>query len=207
MVHKKEEGTYHRIEKLTKEMPGFLSPRRGLPLLLIQELIRNRGFLTDPKQHTGSLLLNASWQIPRWQTSGLPLELEPQLILIVTHQQAKWHTYMCQDNSKANQKVQEVGSGPIPGHLPQLAVILSPLISLWNYSLLWKLTGFPGGEVVKNLPANVGHTRDVGLIPEWGRSSGEGNGNPLQYSCLGNPMDREARQAAVHRFCKGLDMT
>jgi len=37
MVHKKEEGTYHSIEKLTKEMPGFLSPRRGLPLLLIPE--------------------------------------------------------------------------------------------------------------------------------------------------------------------------
>ena len=37
MVHKKEEGTYHRIEKLTKEMPGFLSPRRGLPLLLINK--------------------------------------------------------------------------------------------------------------------------------------------------------------------------
>ena len=57
MVHKKEEGTYHHIEKLRKEMPGSLSPRRGLN---IQELIRNRGFLTDPKQHTGSLLLNAS---------------------------------------------------------------------------------------------------------------------------------------------------
>ena len=58
MVHKKEEGTYHHIETLMKEMPGFLSPGRGLPLL--QELIRNREFLTDPKQHTGSLLLNAS---------------------------------------------------------------------------------------------------------------------------------------------------
>ena len=57
MVHKKEEGTYG-IEKLTKEMPGSLSPGRGLPLL--QELIRNRGVLTDSKQHTGSLLLNAS---------------------------------------------------------------------------------------------------------------------------------------------------
>jgi len=56
MAHKKEEGTYHHIEKLRKEMPGSLSPRRGLN---IQELIRNRGFLTDPKQHTGSLLLNA----------------------------------------------------------------------------------------------------------------------------------------------------
>ena len=57
MVHKKEEGTYHRIEKLTKEMPGFLSSGRGLSLLLIPEY---SGSKTDPKQHTGSLLLNAS---------------------------------------------------------------------------------------------------------------------------------------------------
>ena len=63
MVHKKEEGTYHRIEKLMKEMPGFFSPRRGLPLLLIFEysgIDKEQRFLTDPKQHTGSLLLNAS---------------------------------------------------------------------------------------------------------------------------------------------------
>ena len=46
---------------------------------------------------------------------------------------------------------------------------------------------FPGGSVVKNPPASVG---DAGLIPGWGRSPGVGNGNPLQYSCLGNPMDR-----------------
>ena len=50
------------------------------------------------------------------------------------------------------------------------------------------LHGFPGGSVVKNLPANAGDTR---LIPVWGRSPGEGNGNPLQYSCLENPMDSE----------------
>ena len=49
--------------------------------------------------------------------------------------------------------------------------------------------GFLGGSVVKNLPAS---TRDVGSIPGSGRSFGEGNGNPLQYSCLGNPMDRGA---------------
>ena len=55
--------------------------------------------------------------------------------------------------------------------------------------------GFPGGSVVKNLPVNVG---DVGLIPELGRSPGEGNGNPLRYYCLGNPMDREAWRATVH---------
>ena len=48
--------------------------------------------------------------------------------------------------------------------------------------------GFPGGSVVKNPPANA---RDVGLIPGSGRSLGKGNGDPLQYSSLGNPMDRE----------------
>ena len=49
--------------------------------------------------------------------------------------------------------------------------------------------------MVKNLPASGG---DAGLIPGSGRSLGDGNGNPLQYSCLGNPMDREAWQATVH---------
>ena len=48
--------------------------------------------------------------------------------------------------------------------------------------------GFPGGSVIKNLPTNAG---DVGSIPELGRSPGEGNGSPLQYSCLENPMDPE----------------
>ena len=54
--------------------------------------------------------------------------------------------------------------------------------------------GFPGGPVVKNLPANAG---DVGSIPGSRRSPGEGSGNPLQYSCLENPMDRNC-QATVH---------
>ena len=56
--------------------------------------------------------------------------------------------------------------------------------------------------VVKNLPANAGDTRDMGLIPASGRPSGEGHGNPLQYSCLENPMDREASWATVHRTVK-----
>ena len=51
------------------------------------------------------------------------------------------------------------------------------------------IEGFPGGSVVKSLPANEG---DAGLIPASGRSPGEGNGNPLWYTCLGNPMDRGA---------------
>ena len=52
--------------------------------------------------------------------------------------------------------------------------------------------------VVKNLPANAGDTRDVGLTPGLGRSTRERNGNSLQYFCLGSSMDREAWRAAVH---------
>ena len=53
--------------------------------------------------------------------------------------------------------------------------------------------------VVKSLPASAGDVRDMGLILESGRSPGGGHGNPLQYSCLENPMDRGAWQAIVHR--------
>ena len=56
--------------------------------------------------------------------------------------------------------------------------------------------GFPGGSAVKSPPANAG---DVGSIPEWGRSPEEGNGNSLQYSCLGNGMDRGAWWATVSK--------
>ena len=56
--------------------------------------------------------------------------------------------------------------------------------------------------VVKNLPANAGDVRDMGLIPGLGRSPGVGNGNLLQYSCLENPMDRDAGRAAIHGVAK-----
>ena len=63
----------------------------------------------------------------------------------------------------------------------------------------WSLIkNFPSGAVVKNPPAKAGDARDLGSIPGSGRSPGEGNGNPLQCSCLGNPMDRRAWQATVH---------
>ena len=56
--------------------------------------------------------------------------------------------------------------------------------------------------VVKNLPASPGDIRDMGWIPGLGRSPGGGNGNPLQYSCLENSMDRGAWWATVHRVAK-----
>ena len=58
--------------------------------------------------------------------------------------------------------------------------------------------GFPGGSVIKNLPAMEGDTGDVGLIPRLRRPPGGGNGNPLQYSCLDKAMDRGAWLATIH---------
>ena len=70
---------------------------------------------------------------------------------------------------------------------------------------------FPGGSVVKSPPANASwppaNAGDVGSTPGSRRLPGEGNGNPLQYSCLGNAMDREAWWAMVHGGHKELDMT
>ena len=69
------------------------------------------------------------------------------------------------------------------------------------------MLGFPGGVVVKNLPPSAIDTGDAGWTPGLGRSPAEGNGNPLQYSCLENPMDRGAWWATVHGVTKCQDMT
>ena len=78
-------------------------------------------------------------------------------------------------------------------------VNISQYKNVSSHHIVYFKFDFPGSGVVKNLPANVG---DVGSIPGSGRSPGEGNGNPLQYSYLGNPMDRGAWQAKVHRVTK-----
>ena len=61
--------------------------------------------------------------------------------------------------------------------------------------------------MAKNPPANAGEIRDTGLIPGLGRSSGVGKGNPLQYSCLENSMDRGAQQATAHRVAKSQTLS
>ena len=78
--------------------------------------------------------------------------------------------------------------------VPEVDTQVKDLTSLTG---LWR--GFPGGTVAKNPPAKA---EDVGLIPKLGRSPGEGNGNPLQYSCLGNPTDRGAWRATVHEVAR-----
>ena len=59
-----------------------------------------------------------------------------------------------------------------------------------NFTLAWRWLGLPRCHRLKNLPANAGDARDLGSIPGSGRPPEVGNGTPLQYSCLGNPMDR-----------------
>ena len=76
---------------------------------------------------------------------------------------------------------------PVPSECPKFHWLTFGYLT--NSPMLLKYTGFPGGSAVKNPPANAG---DPGSIPVPGRSPGEGNGNPLQYSCLENSIDRGA---------------
>ena len=73
-------------------------------------------------------------------------------------------------------------------------------VLLYNYPT--QLLGFPGGTVVKNLHVNAGDAGDMSSIPGSGRYPGERSGNPLQYSCMENPMDRGARWATVYRIAQ-----
>ena len=82
---------------------------------------------------------------------------------------------------------------------PQTPCVL-PILSCWDGECFARNPGsggFPGGSAVQNLPASAEDSRDTGLIPGSGRPPGEGHGNPFQYSCLGNPMDRGAWRATV----------
>ena len=82
------------------------------------------------------------------------------------------------------------------GHMIWVTTGTRKMKDTWNR---FDLSSQAHGSVVKNPPANAG---DVGLIPGLGRSPGEGNGNPLQYSCLKNPMDRGAWWPTVHGVTK-----
>ena len=77
-------------------------------------------------------------------------------------------------------------------------------MEFWHLLFPLPALGLPKWSAVKNPPANA---RDAGSIPQSGKSPGGGNGNPLQYSCLGNPMDRGAWWATIHGVTKESDMT
>ena len=95
-----------------------------------------------------------------------------------------------------------VNRGSTPLFSPLSKVMFGTLFwSLMNINLI-KKKDFPGVAVAKNSPANPGDTGDICSIPGLGRTLGEGNGNPLEYSCLENSMDRGAWQATVHGFTR-----
>ena len=79
---------------------------------------------------------------------------------------------------------------------------MNPWRSPGSFQEIFNVNTIPGGIVLKNVPANAGDSRDSSSIPGLGRSPGEGNGNLLQYSRLGNSMDREAWGAIVHGVSK-----
>ena len=95
---------------------------------------------------------------------------------------------------------------PLPPLLsPQVTTLFSLSVSPPSPSYFMgisSLCSFHGGSVVKNMPE-----RDMNLIPGSGRSPGKGNGNPLQYSCLGNPMDRGALRGTVYGVTEESDTT
>ena len=102
---------------------------------------------------------------------------------------------------------QEAGKEVTYSHLlknfPQLIVIHRVKgFSVVNKAEVDVFLGFPSGSMGKESVCNAGDTGDAGLIPGWGRSSREGNGNPFQYPCLENPMDGGAWKATVHGVAK-----
>ena len=83
-----------------------------------------------------------------------------------------------------------------------LRIFAPAMPSAWNSLPPIICLSFSGGSVVKNLPANARDLGDSNLIPGSGKSPGGGNDNPFQYSCLGNPMNRRAWRATLHRGTK-----
>ena len=81
--------------------------------------------------------------------------------------------------------------------------LIGKLLSSGQFGIVHVLVGgFPDGSAIKNLPADARDTGDTGSVPGLGRFPGRGHGNPLQYSCLENPMDRGAWRAVVHEVTK-----
>ena len=107
---------------------------------------------------------------------------------------AYWRVQFCGDQIRSDQSLSHVRLFATPwiaARQASLSRTMQIKHSSWGWSICesqYHMGGFPGGSVVKNLPANAG---DTGSVPGSGRSPGEGNSNPLQCSCLGNLMHKE----------------
>ena len=114
---------------------------------------------------------------------------------------SKGHCFSCLCHSETPRcsNSQRIKEWVIPSHL-----FLPPIILLYRAvsKCVIIIQVFPGGTRIKDPPANTEDAKDMDSISELGRSPGEGNGNPLQYFCLGNPTDRGTLQATVHGDAK-----
>ena len=117
-----------------------------------------------------------------------------------------------------NQRFCPMASGKLPqmgharwawpiSHIKQTHPACSESSHSLGHSVLLQAVGTPGGTVVKNPPASAGGVRDSGSVFGSGRSPRVGNGNPLQYSSVGNPADRQEPVAYSRWGCKELDMS
>ena len=142
-----------------------------------------------------------------WETPG-PSRSGCCLVMFCLDSRRGGEQSSTEDSSLEDQGQQWFGGAPLLIMcfliLAVMEILPSALIRRYLGIPQWLCHGLQGGSVVKNPPVNAGN---IGSIPGLGSSPGEGNGNPVQYSCLGNHMDRGAWRAKVHRVTKESDMT
>ena len=127
----------------------------------------------------------------------------PVFIQMFTLIPSTFHLHSSQSNLSCPLSLHQQGLESQCVGLLYLGVLGKASLLSWPfYPHLHMHVGFPGGTSGKEPPAYAGDIRDVSLTPGLGRSPREGNGNPLQYSCLENTMDRGAWRVTVHRVAK-----
>ena len=181
----------------------FVEPQMVKRLPAVQETrVWSLGWEDPMEKEMATYCITLAWKIPWMEEPG---RLQSMGLQRVGHD---WATSLTQNNYNGNIKY----------YWSQIITNLIIIFKVWNILRIRKMWNTNEqmllkndvnrlGEwasqvvlVVKSLPANAGDIRDMGLIPVSGRSPGGGHGIPLQYSCLENPMDREAWLAMVHSF-------
>ena len=144
-----------------------------------------------PKNYAGRFFTSLAIR-EKLEQAGIPFILLKQDFRVVLQSSYPWRDSFCLE------KVWGVFPGGYSSSQPDRATGRS-FLELHNKYWVFILGGFPCGSEVKNRPADA---EDVGSIPGSGKSPGEGNGNPLQSSCLKNSMNRGAWRAPVHEVAK-----
>ena len=152
------------------------------------------------RAHESALLASGQWQGNWGSESWSSLSSSPSSALQVCPDEGGEESFPGGGRGNAPGGRWDLGRGTDCGSGMSVSLTLSALIPQGHLS--WLCPQRQVALVVKNLPSSAG---DTSLIPGLGRSHGEGNSNSLQYSCLGNPMDRESWRATVHGLAKELD--